>query len=150
MMQYALMVAHWAACIFYFIARQSNFTLSTWVGNTESLFAGKPNMIRQAPHICNISHLCTCSPFLLFPWRRRSLLFLTPRLSLSCPDDAVPLLAVLVHLSFAFAGLLVLCAAAAAADFTSLDMLGFNLARDEHCQVCFWQYVVKGSIAKLS
>lgn len=47
-MQYALLVAHWAACIFYFIARQNNFTNTTWVGNNGILFDGKPNMIRQA------------------------------------------------------------------------------------------------------
>ena len=46
--QYALLVAHWAACIFYFIARQNNFTNTTWVGNNGVLFDGKPNMIRQA------------------------------------------------------------------------------------------------------
>ena len=45
-LQYALLVAHWAACIFYFIARQDNFTVTTWVGNNESLFEGKASMIR--------------------------------------------------------------------------------------------------------
>ncbi|DBA89172.1 TPA: hypothetical protein ACH3X1_016329 [Trebouxia sp. C0004] len=45
-MSYAWLVAHWAACIFYFIARQNNFTDTTWVGNNGPLFDGKPNMIR--------------------------------------------------------------------------------------------------------
>ncbi|KAL3130260.1 hypothetical protein ABBQ38_008093 [Trebouxia sp. C0009 RCD-2024] len=45
-MSYALLVAHWAACIFYFIARQNNFTNTTWVGNNGMLFDGKPNIIR--------------------------------------------------------------------------------------------------------
>jgi len=44
--QYAWLVAHWAACIFYFIARQNNFTDTTWVGNNGPLFDGKPNIIR--------------------------------------------------------------------------------------------------------
>ena len=45
-MQYAWLCAHWAACIFYFIARQNNFTDTTWVGNNPLLFQGKPNIIR--------------------------------------------------------------------------------------------------------
>ena len=62
-MQYALMVAHWAACIFYFIARQNNFTNTTWVGHEDNkaLFEGKPNIIRQVLPIRYTTHVCIVS-----------------------------------------------------------------------------------------
>ena len=41
-LQYAFLVAHWAACIFYFIARQYDFSSNTWVGANFSLLGGLP------------------------------------------------------------------------------------------------------------